>query len=97
MTVRKDEGFPLEPLLRRWDRSTDLGENGVAFLVYGLLDLVIDGYFATIDAFDEYYDTISEEHLLGAADRAIAAAALVRRCAGLSCSSTGSFCRCARS
>ncbi len=61
VTVRKDEGFPLEPLLRRWDRSTELGENGVAFLVYGFLDLVIDGYFGPIDAFNDYYDTISEE------------------------------------
>ena len=59
--MRKDESFPLEPLLRRWDRSTELGENGVAFLVYGLLDLVIDGYFGPIDAFNDYYDTISEE------------------------------------
>ena len=40
VTVRKDEGFALEPVLERWDRSTDLAAHGVGFLVYGLLDIV---------------------------------------------------------
>ena len=42
VTVRKDEGFALEPVLERWDRSTDLAAHGVGFLVYGLLDVVVD-------------------------------------------------------
>ena len=29
VTVRKDEGFALEPVLERWDRSTDLAAHGV--------------------------------------------------------------------
>jgi len=60
VTVRKDEGFELEPLLARWDRSTDLARHGVGFLVYGLLDIVIDEAFTTLDAFDQYYDDASE-------------------------------------
>ncbi len=60
VTVRKDEGFPLAPLLHRWDQSPALAVHGVSFLLYGLLDLVIDGYFQPIDSFNDYYDTVSD-------------------------------------
>jgi magnesium transporter len=60
ITVRKDPGFPIEPVLRRWDRSPDLVKEGVGFLLYGLLDIVIDQYFATSSQFDDFYDEISE-------------------------------------
>ncbi len=60
ITVRKDEGFDIEAVTRRWDRSEALVAHGVSFLVYGLLDVVVDGYFETVDAFDNYYDTVSE-------------------------------------
>jgi magnesium transporter len=60
VTVRKDEGFALDPVLQRWDRSPDLAAQGVGFFVYGLLDVVVDGYFDAVQAFDEFYDTVSE-------------------------------------
>ena len=60
ITVRKDEGFSMEPVVRRWDRSPDLVVHGVSFLLYGLLDVVIDGYFDTVQGFDDYYDEVSE-------------------------------------
>jgi magnesium transporter len=59
VTVRKNADFDLEPVLARWDRS-DLAIHGVGFLLYGLLDVVVDGYFDTVERFDEFYDTISE-------------------------------------
>jgi magnesium transporter len=55
ITVRKNEGFAIEPVLRRWDRSEDL-----SFLLYGLLDVIVDGYFDTVQVFDDYYDEVSE-------------------------------------
>src|SRR4029453_13051738 len=60
ITVRKDEGFSMELVLHRWDRSTDLASQGIPFLLYGLLDIVADGYFNTLQAFDDFYDEISE-------------------------------------
>lgn len=60
VTVRKGEGFPLARLLERLDHSPDLLVHGVNFLVYGLLGVVIDGYFDAVEAFDEYYDEASE-------------------------------------
>ena len=60
ITVRKDDGFDMEAVMRRWDRSEELVAHGVSFLVYGLLDVVVDGYFDTVTAFDDYYDRVSE-------------------------------------
>jgi magnesium transporter len=61
VTVRKDEGFPIDQVVARWDRSTDLAVHGVSYLLYGLLDTVVDGYFTTVEQFDEFYDVISED------------------------------------
>jgi magnesium transporter len=60
VTVRKDEHFPLDPLLERLHQSERQLQYGVGFLLYALLDLVVDGYFDAVNAFDEYYDTVSE-------------------------------------
>ncbi|MGA5304633.1 magnesium transporter CorA family protein [Nucisporomicrobium flavum] len=65
ITVRKSES-DLSAVLRRWDEDSDLArEGGVAFLVYGLLDVVVDGQFAaarTLDeAMDDAEDAILEE------------------------------------
>jgi magnesium transporter len=60
ITVREDDRFPMETVRQRWDRSSELAVHGVSFLLYGLLDVVIDGYFDGVRAFDEYYDEISE-------------------------------------
>ncbi|MCB1039829.1 MAG: magnesium transporter CorA family protein, partial [Acidimicrobiales bacterium] len=60
ITVRPDDAFDMDRVVARWDRSPDLAGLGVGFLVYGLLDVVIDGYFDAVDVFDEYYDDISE-------------------------------------
>ncbi len=60
VTVRKDDRFPIEPVLERWDRSPDLAAHGVSFLLYGLLDMVVDGYFDTVQAFDDYYEVVSD-------------------------------------
>lgn len=60
ITVRKDDDFDMAPVVQRWSRSALLTAHGVGFLLYGLLDTVIDGYFATVNVFDDYYDTVSE-------------------------------------
>jgi magnesium transporter len=73
ITVRKDDGFSIGPVLQRWDRSPDLAAHGVEFLLYGLLDVVVDGYFDAIQAFDNYYDEVSDgvfaEHPLNPAQQ----------------------------
>jgi magnesium transporter len=60
ITVRKDEGFSIVPVLQRWDRSPDLAAQGACFLLYGLLDVIVDSYFDAVEAFDEYYEEVSD-------------------------------------
>jgi magnesium transporter len=60
VTVRKSDGFPMDRVLERWDRSADLAEYGVSFLLYGVLDVIVDSYFDAVQAFDDYYDEVSD-------------------------------------
>ena len=78
ITVRKDDGFAMDPVLQRWDRSPDLAAHGVSFLLYGLLDVVVDGYFDTVQAFDDFYDEVSEGIFADEPARPGQATALVR-------------------
>lgn len=61
ITVRDHDGaFDMDAVVARWDKSTDLAAHGVSFLLYGLLDAVVDGYFDAVQAFDTFYDEVSE-------------------------------------
>jgi magnesium transporter len=60
VTVRSDDRFSVDPVLARWDASPDLLAVGIGFMVYGLLDEIVDGYFDTIQQFDEYYDRVGD-------------------------------------
>jgi len=60
VTVRKNAGFSMDAVLERWDRSPHLGTRGAGFLLYALLDVIVDGYFDVVQAFDDFYDEISE-------------------------------------
>ncbi len=60
VTVRKGSDFAVEAMTQRWNRSPALAVHGVGFLLYGLLDEVVDGYFDAVDVCDQYYDDVSE-------------------------------------
>lgn len=52
VTVRKDAGFDMAAVVRRWDADPDLAVHGVAFLVWGLIDEIVDGYFDAVQQLD---------------------------------------------
>ena len=60
ITVRKDDRYDLEPLLARWDTSPDLARHGVAFLLYGLLDHLVDGHFTAIRQLDDGIEQLED-------------------------------------
>jgi Mg2+ and Co2+ transporter CorA len=76
ITVRQDDEFDIDRVVQRWDRSPDLFVHGVGFLLYGLLDVIVDGYFDAVQSFDEYYDEVSEG-IFAEPHPALAATALV--------------------
>ena len=61
ITVRKDDGLPMDEVASRWDRSPTLMKHGVGFLLYGLLDVIVDGYFAVLSDFDQFYEKVSDD------------------------------------
>lgn len=60
ITVRDDEKFNIESLTKRWDDSFELAPAGVAFLLWGLLDLVVDGYFEVVEALDVEVEALED-------------------------------------
>ena len=72
VTVRKDDRFDIEAVVKRWDSERDLSRYGVAFLLHGLLDYVVDGHFETVQLLDDqiedledslFYPTANQEDL----------------------------------
>jgi len=60
ITVRDDDGFDVKELTDRWDAQPDLAGSGVGFLLYGLLDAVVDGHFDALQAIDERIDGVED-------------------------------------
>jgi magnesium transporter len=60
ITVRDDDRFDVEKLKARWDESSSLAEHGVSFLLWGLLDLVVDGYFEVVQKLDEELEKLED-------------------------------------
>jgi magnesium transporter len=49
ITVRKSE-FDIDALIARWDLDAELGRSAtVSFLLYGLLDAIVDGHYEAIE------------------------------------------------
>jgi magnesium transporter len=60
ITVRKDPSFDIDGVVERWDDSADLAGHGVGFLLWGLLDFVVDGHFATVQQLDQALEGLEE-------------------------------------
>ena len=67
ITVRDDENFPIEDLMRRWDDSIELADSGVTYLLWGLLDVIVDGYFEAVEELD--FEIEALEELMFASER----------------------------
>ncbi|NJC69738.1 magnesium transporter CorA family protein [Planosporangium thailandense] len=52
ITVRRDDTVDIEAVVARWDENADLTKHGVAFLLYGLLDYLVDGHMAAVQELD---------------------------------------------
>ncbi|HEV7898999.1 MAG TPA: magnesium transporter CorA family protein [Planosporangium sp.] len=68
ITVRRDDQIDIDAVVARWDDNPDLAGHGVAFLLYGLLDYLVDGHMAAIQELDESLEDV--EGLLFDAGRA---------------------------
>ncbi len=60
VTVQDDANFDVDALVARWDSSPDLAGNGVAFLLHGLLDLLVDSYFDAVQSLDDGIEELED-------------------------------------
>lgn len=60
VTVRKDNEFPIDGLLARWDENADLAKHGVGVLVHGLLDYVVDGHLDAVQSLDDQIEYLED-------------------------------------
>jgi magnesium transporter len=60
VTVRRDDAFPLDQLVERWDDNVDLTKYGVGALLHGLLDFVVDGHFNTVESLDDQIEELED-------------------------------------
>jgi magnesium transporter len=60
VTIRKDEDEAIDSLLARWDGSMQLAGHGVSFLLWGLLDDVVDGHFEAVQSLDTEIEALED-------------------------------------
>jgi magnesium transporter len=60
VTVRKTRGFDIDDVLRRWD-NTDTGPVTTGFLLYGLLDHVVDSHFEAVQSLDNEIEALEDQ------------------------------------
>ena len=60
VTVHPSDGCDLAAVAERWDESADLAKHGVAFLLHGLLDYVVDTHFETVNQLDDEIESLED-------------------------------------
>jgi magnesium transporter len=60
VTVRKDPGFDIDEVVRRWDNS-DVAAVTTGFLLYGLLDYVVDTHFEAVQSLDSQIEALEDQ------------------------------------
>ncbi|MDQ1696951.1 MAG: magnesium transporter [Frankiaceae bacterium] len=60
ITVRQDRHFPIEEVVQRWDGAHHLAKHGSGFLLWGLLDVVVDGHFDAVQLLDDEIEGLED-------------------------------------
>jgi len=60
ITVRKTPDYSIDPIVARWDDNKHLAGHGVGYLLWGLMDVVVDGHFDAVQQLDEQVDALED-------------------------------------
>ncbi|MGP3969535.1 magnesium transporter CorA family protein [Streptomyces sp. 6N223] len=61
ITVRRGQGVDMNAVRARWDDAPELSAQGVGFLLHGLLDHLVDGYFDSVRRLDDAIEGVEEK------------------------------------
>lgn len=61
VTIRSDDAFDIEEVIRRWNDNSDLLARGTTgALLHGLLDTIVDGHFETVQRLDDSIEALED-------------------------------------
>jgi len=55
-----DGSFDIADVVRRWDDDRELAKSGVSYLLWGLLDSIVDGHFAAVQSLDTEIELLED-------------------------------------
>jgi magnesium transporter len=55
-----DEDFPIDEVVSRWDTEPELSSYGVGYLLYGLIDYVVDSHLDAAEALDDQLEALED-------------------------------------
>lgn len=55
-----DKDFDMAAVVARWQNDIELSKHGVAFLLWGLLDTIVDGHFDTVQLLDAQIESLED-------------------------------------
>ncbi|MEU4832345.1 magnesium transporter CorA family protein [Streptosporangium sp. NPDC023615] len=61
VTVRENPTFDIDEVIRRWDANSELVKLGVPYLLHGVLDYVVDGYFDVLQTVDDRVEDLEND------------------------------------
>jgi magnesium transporter len=61
VTVRKPPAYDLDAVLKRWEANSELTAEGGGYLLYVLLDEIVDGYFDALDFFQDRSEEVEDK------------------------------------
>jgi magnesium transporter len=61
VTVRKEPVFDLQKVVERWDAHSELAAEGGGYLLYILLDEIVDGYFSALDLYEDQTEEVEDQ------------------------------------
>jgi magnesium transporter len=60
ITVRKDPRFSMDEVVQRWEDAGHLAKYGTGFLLWGLLDVVVDSHFESVQVLDDEIEALED-------------------------------------
>lgn len=60
ITVRNESGLEMAPVVARWDATPELTSHGVPYMLYGLLDYLIEGQFRAVQRLEDAVDDLED-------------------------------------
>ena len=60
ITVRQDDGLDVGAVVERWDETPNLAKFEVGYLLYGLLDYIVDGQLEAVQSLDDCLEELED-------------------------------------